>query len=278
MLNLDQAKAAARSRWTLPVVLVVVALVMAWRLDAGRRAQGEAARLAEAEQLRQRGVAAAAQERARGLERALREAVAASEDLGAELARVRVAAPGARPVLVAKGSTGPVKAGGLPRALEGRGLAAQGEEQAGGAGPQSHDPPAAESPPSPACLLAEGDEGEIRTAVAGLETRAGNLVVVGAAEAWRLTPPATRLFGGPLRLEATVEERADSGPGWGGGARVQAGRRGVLVGPALSPPPWRVWRYQLEIQADAVLELSTPAPGAGREWAVGASVLGRRWR
>lgn len=270
-LTLDQLRTAARASWVLPALLVVVALVVAWRLDAGRRAQGELARHLEAELLEQQGVMAATQARAAGLEAALRMAAAASEDLGAELARVRGAAPGARPVLVAKGSTGPVKAGGLPRAHEERGPAATGEEQAGAAGPQSHDPRAAERPTTPACLLAEGDLGEIRTAVAGLETRAGNLVVVGAAEAWRLEPgPAVRLFGGPLRLEATVEQRG-AGPGWGGGGYVAAGRRGWLAGPALSPPPWRVWRYQLELTAGGGL-------GPGGEWGAGGTVLARRWR
>lgn len=279
-LTLDTLKSATRSRWLLPVLLVVVALVVAWRLDSGRRAEGAVARLAEAEVLRLKKVEVAAQEREAQLKARLGEAVAFAEGLGAELARVRAAAPGARTVLVARGSTGPVKAGGLPRAPEERGPAAgEGEEQAEAAGPQSHDPQAAERPAAPACLLAEGDLGEVRAAVAGLETRAGNLVVVGAAEAWRVSPPpAARLFGGPLRLEAAVEERGGGPGGWGGGARVQAGRRGVLAGPALALPPWHLWRYQLEATADGVIEVDRPAPGQGREWYVGGTLLLRRWR
>jgi hypothetical protein len=246
---LERGRAVARSRWT-PVVLVALAAAfVVQRLDGGRRSAHEAARLAEAEALWQKGVAVAEQTSARALRDALRTAVAHSEDLAAELERVKRASPGTRPVAVAHATTGAVQAAGAARPAE----------------------PPSSAVACPACLLAAGDKGELRLAQATLQTRGGNLVFVGAAEAWRLEPaPVTRLLAGPLRYEATVEKLVGA-PGWGFGARAGIGREGWVVGGVVAGPPVRLWRWQVEAQGDV-------AVGPTGAWHAGASALVRRWR
>jgi hypothetical protein len=251
MTLLERGRSLASSRWTPVVLVALLAAVLVQRLDAGRRAAHEAARLAEAEVLRQKGVAVAAQADARALRAALQGAVARSEDLAAELERVKRASPGARPVAVAHATSGPLQAGGAARPTV----------------------PPTSAAACPACLLAAGDRGELRLAQATLQTKGGNLVFVGAAEAWRLEPaPVTRLLAGPLRYEATVEKLAPPpGFGFGVAGSVGGGSAGATGGVAVALPPSRWRRWQLE--PTAALEANL----AGG-WRAGATAVVRRWR
>lgn len=237
---LERGRAVGRSRWTPVVVLALLALWLAWRLDGGRRSALEAGRLAEAEALRQAGIAVAAQADAAGVRASLHAQLQRSAELAAEVARLKRVSPGVRPVSVTTGSTGPVPVAGA--AVPGSALG---------------------------CVLFEGDTGEIRLASATFATRGGNLVFVGAAEAWRAAPaPAVKLFGGALAAE-TVVERPHTEAGWGAGAWAVVGRDGWAVGPALALPPVRLWRLQLE---------ATMGAGMGSAGINGgASVVGR-WR
>jgi len=246
---LARGRAAASSRWTVVVLVVLLAAVLVQRLDAGRRAAHEVARLAEAEVLRQKGVAVAEQKSAADLWAEANKASAESADLRAELARVKAAARGARPVAVVTASTGSTSAAG----------AARPSPPSGGSAP---------APAAPACLLAVGDRGEIRLAEAILRTKGGNVVFAGAAEAWRLYPePATRLLAAPLRAELSVEA-PERPAGWGLGAFTGCGRDGCGVGPAIALPPLRAWRFELDVTAGVAF--------VGRLEA-GASAIGR-WR
>jgi hypothetical protein len=260
--------AAARSRWALPAVLVVAALAVTWKLDQGRRAAAgaraaelELRRQAEARELEAEGLLVAARRKAGWLEENAAELLDQHHELAAEVDRLRRASPGARPVATVDLRTGPVAVSPGPRAQDGAAVA------------QRHDPQAADGAGAPSCVLYEGDEGEVR--VAGLvdETRAGNRVPMLLLEAWRLTPPERRIFGGLARADLSrwTEREPDPPerlPGWGGGVVVVGGREGWAVGPAVAAPPLRLWRLQLEALAGA-------AAGPSGTWGAVATAIGR---
>lgn len=252
---LERGRAAARSPWALPVLVGVLVLALAWRLNAGRQAEAEARRLAEETQLRAQGLLVVEQAKSRALELEARRLVAQNEDLGVELERARRASPGATVTGTVSASTGPRPAGGAPRA--------------GQACPAPEAPPAPEPPP--VCLLAAGDQAEVRVDQVELETRDGARVVAGAAAAWRLEPgPPARLFGGGFqaRLSKAQGEVELQPPGWGAGVWLGVGREGWAAGPAAAFPPLHLGPLQLELVAGVGL-------GTGGMWQGGASGIVR---
>ena len=177
----------------------------------------------------------------------------ALEALNASLEALKVKS---RPIVVVRGSTGPVTAGGaLP----------PGPAPVAGGG-QTLPP---DAPPAQVCLLRPGDKGEIRVTGAAVKTQAGNVAVEADAEAWRLEPDS-KLFGGPLHLE--VKYQAPPAParevGWGGGLALAVGSRGWAAGPAVASPPLHLWRLQLEPSAGLTL-------GPQGEFVGVAQVIGR---
>jgi hypothetical protein len=261
---LERSRGAARWavawRWT-PVLGVALAAVwLVCKLDAGRSAAGEAARLAEAEALRAKGQIVTVIDSRAAIAGKVKRLEAESVDLRAALAVARRAAPGARPTLVVRASTGGVAAGGTPRD------AGRPPNPAGGRGPGAKTESLTGA--GPACLLAAGDRGEVRVDQVLLETRAGNLVFVGAASAFRVSPaPETRLFGGQLRAEVAAQ-KPPGAPGWGAGAFVGVGRGGWAAGPAFAAPPARLGPLRLELVAGAGL-------GANGVWTGGATGIAR---
>jgi len=227
---LERGRGVVASRWFPIVVVVLLAALLSHRLNAGRSAEAEARRLAEAEVLRQRGLLVAAQLDRAGLAAEVRRL---GPELQLALAAARRAAPGSRVTGAGASSTGAVPAGGEAR-------------------PTSSTPAAA----LPTCLLAAGDQGEVRVEQVVLETRGGNRVIVGVGEAWRLEPaPAARLFGGPFRAELSrigVEEPEER-PGWAWGVVAGCGKAGCGVGPGGAFPPLRVGRWQVEASAGVQL-------------------------
>lgn len=146
--------------------------------------------------------------------------------LQAEIDKVRGAMPGARPVAVASGGTGPIAVGpaaGLPVA---------------GAPPASAT--STPSPVCPACALRVGDAVELRVAGVALQGDSGAVAVAATAQAWRVGDPPVLLVEGPLKLEVQMRDPGEL-PGWGAGVLATAGREGWALGPAVSPPPLRVW-------------------------------------
>ena len=182
----------------------------------------------------------------------MRELAADNADLADALKKAEKAAKGARPIVVVHASTGPVSAAGAAR--------------------PPPPPPGGEVPaPAAGCLLATGDQGEIRAESVLLQTKAGNLVFVGTASAWRVEPgPPARLFGGQLMAKVAAEA-PERPAGWGFGLAVTAGREGWMVGPVAASPPVRLWRYQGELSVGA-------AAGPGGEWGGVATAVVRRWR
>lgn len=184
-------KAANLLPWVLSAA-IAVCLVFPFVLARNRASEAE--RRAEAAELTAAHFQVAAQDSAKGL-----KAQAAELDgLQAELERLRKASPGVQIRTVVKWKTVylPV-ASGAPRPEPAPGSAA------------------------PACVLALGDVGQIRVNAVRAETRAGNLVVVGEAQAWRIEPgPEALLFGGAFdeKLSVTSEAPPVVLPRWSLGA------------------------------------------------------------
>lgn len=259
---LARGRAAARSWWALPLLLMLVAMVLAWRLQAGREAAVTARRLAEEAQLRAEGFLVVEQAKTRDLEREARRLAGENLDLAAELARARAAAPGARVVGTVSASTGPRTAGGAPRP--------------GPACPPPEGPPPAQIipriiPAPPACVLAAGDTGEIRVDQVALETREGAQLLVGAASVWRLDPaPQTKLLSGGFQatLSTAKKEAPPQTLRWGGGLYLGLSREGWAIGPAVALPPARL----LGMQGEVVLGWGVGPNGA---WQGGGAALVR---
>jgi hypothetical protein len=258
---LVRGRAVASSWWFVPALALVVVALLAAAWNGQRLAARAAVRLAEAADLRAKGFGAAVEVK----EAQLKERIASAAGLKAEVERLKKASPGSRPVVVASGTTGPLVAAGAARPGN------DGAPSAGAPVEPAHDAPPDVSPhlTPPVCLLAVGDAVELRANAAALRTPAGNLVVVGTAEAWRLQPaPAARLFGGPLKLDISALPPPSS-LGWGVGLMASASRSGWAAGPMLSPPPWVVLGYQVEALAGAGI-------GPSGDWSAVLAALVRR--
>jgi hypothetical protein len=176
--------------WILAALLAAGMVAAIWN---GRRLTNEAERLAEAATLKAQNFAVADQ----GKERALEVRAAEIGGLQAELARLRAASPGVKVRTVVRWKTAYLPAGGAPRE------------------------PAAPGQPV-VCVLAQGDEGQIRVDAVRAETKAGNVVAVGQAQAVRVhPPPETVLFGGPFEaaLSSYTEAAVTPLARWSLGAR-----------------------------------------------------------
>jgi hypothetical protein len=222
---MDRLTALIRS---LPSTLLLAALValcaFGWMraCNQASRARADVERTRQEGTLAAAGIATAAEVDRRALAGRLEAAERYVAGLEAQVRRAQVAVPGLKPVAVVIGSTGPVQVGG----------ASSGAAPEPGEGPPT--PPVAASP-GRECLLEPGDQGEIRVSGAALESRAGAVAVVGAAEAWRLRPDRL-LFGGPLHLEVSTEARARA-PGWAYGLGGGISDRGALGAVLVQTPP-----------------------------------------
>lgn len=261
------------SWWFVPAVALVVIglLVHAW--NGERTARGAAERAAEAAELEAKGVKRAAEATEAQLRARLAEAIGQVEGLGAEVERIKKAAPGARPVSVWTGTTGSVVVGGIPRPGNwpcSPAAPCPSNEAEKSATPAEPAETARNTPRNiPECVLAVGDRAEIRAGGATLETVKGNQLPVAVATAYRTWPlPETKIFGNRLVLDVSVAPPARP-LGWGVGLMATAGRSGWAAGPALSPPPWVVLGVQLEALAGAGV-------GPTGDWFANAAVLARR--
>lgn len=209
--------ARAAWHWLLLAGIVIAALALMRECSRADRAEAEAVRVQERDELRAKNhvvvdrVTEAALGAALGLSPALRAEVARLEkDLGTK----------PRIVTVERIVTAPASAEGVPR------------------------PAPAPGQPCPDCLFAAGDTGQIRVDSAHVETEKGNEVVALSAECWRLERedvPATRILAGtasaPLSRVSVLTPPAE--PGWGaglGGGISTTGAVGSAV--VVSPPFW----------------------------------------
>lgn len=200
----------------LVAALAVAVLILGVALQAKSREVAEAARVAEAAQLETKGVKAAQAASERQMTAALTDARSQVAGFAVALARAERAAK-ARPVTVARGSTGPVAV----------------------------SAPAAPATPggAAACVLHAGDAGSIDVATAELRTEKGNRILVQAAEAARIDPDGSKstLFGGEIRADLTQylsrEVETPKVPGMGAGALVLCIPPRCSYGGLLAAPP-----------------------------------------
>jgi len=206
-------------------VSCVATIILALRRDAdvNDRLQREI----EARELEAQGLVVAAQKEQKDLRTQVASLEANNVDLMEALSRARRASPGSRDVSAVQASTGPVGASGDARPTV-----------------VSDDPK---------CLLAEGDMAEIRVDQVEIETKAGNRVIVGAAECRRVEPkPETRLAGGPFEASLTtamvIGKPKQKPPGWGVGPAVMVSSSdGLAYGVAVSAPPLNVFGVDFEV-------------------------------
>jgi hypothetical protein len=212
-----------------PWLLLGVAIVaVAWLVHERERLSdltSDLTRVAEAEALEAQGQIVEARAERDELEARLAEVSGRSAELAQALERARKAAPTARVVRVTEASTGSVAVQGDPPP----GLGSAVIED--GTGAQRPD---AQGDSQSPCLLRRGDRGAIWIREATLETAAGNKILVGAAEAWRLEPgPASRLFAGQFESTLTDSRMVSptaSGDGWPTWQVVAVGIGSALVG------------------------------------------------
>lgn len=238
-------------------LVVGVCAVLGWqqmRIGQLRAAAAEQARQAERDALAREGALLAA-------ETGQHEAERLAAGLRDQIDAIRRTAPDVRVVASGRVSTGKIVTRPLATPL--------------GPSPEPGD----ESPPSPGstspadsqCVLAAGESAELGAEFAGLETGAGNHVLVGTlwAEA-----RGSRILAGPIRADVSrwivvPQVAPPKRPGWGLGVAIGAGPRGAWYGLAASPPPWRVRSLQAELVGQA---------GASASGAWQASVAGLvRW-
>lgn len=172
-------------------IVILACMVLTALLIRSCRGEAEAVARLEREQeardIEKAGLELVAEAKAGALRVELEAMRSESADFAAALDDARAKLKDARPILVARASTGPVSVEPRP---------------APNPGPE---PPLKPDPfYSDGCLLRPGDKGEVRVSEAVLETRAGNRVLVGSAEALRVAPgPPVRLFGGPFQTDVT---------------------------------------------------------------------------
>lgn len=225
--------------WVTPIAILVAVLAVVWSLNRGRGLSRELAREREERRLELAGLNVAHQAERTALMDDLVGEASQNAKLTEELARVQAAAPGAKPIATAHGSTpwkpvGPA-AGPTPVPLP---------PAVGGTVPPSVP---ALCTACPACRLAVGDELQVRASGAVLSTDLGNYLVAATAAVWRRpaggTGPEEELHQEALKLEVSIPAQG-AGPGWGGGPLVGAfggpGGGGWILGGIVATPSVRL--------------------------------------
>lgn len=224
--------------WIVVIALVVGALLMFRACRAESTAKAELLRYQEESRAAEAGLIVVHSAEKAALSAQLEWARKESREF-AEAYDAASEALKARPVIVVRASTGPV-----PVTTS----SFDDKKREVPMDPPDHMPaqiapgmPAPATPPAP-CLLSEGDQGEITITETVLQTEAGARVLVGAADAFRVTPePRMRLFGGSFRTEIT-EAQAEPvpfrrSPGWGAGLAGGMATTGYLASALVTTPP-----------------------------------------
>lgn len=232
---------------------------------------------AEAAQLALKGQIVDHEETAKALRATVADLAAHNTDLAAALAQAKAAAPDATLLSAERFSTGEVgvlETGSVPgrrtepadrRSPEG---AVVGPRVAP-AGPSTANLPADAASSKP-CALSPGDRASIEVEEITLQTKAGNVLVVGTATAYRESPlPRQALFGGKFQSNAssTSDLAPPAPPRWGVGLGGVCFIGGCDAGPIAALPPARLFGFQIE----AGVGLLAGAHGFGGMW----SAIGR---
>ena len=215
-------------QWWLPVALLaVVVLGGVWYMNRLRNQGNEAAQDRDRLALELAGANAVHEVTARDLRREVTRLTDTNAGLQAEIDKVRGAMPGAGVVGTASGSTGGITVG--PAA----GQPVVGCPPASAAGTSS---PVLSQP----CALYVGDKIEMRLSAVALRGDSGAIGIAATGQVYRVGSPPVLLGESPLKLDVKMRDTGEL-PGWGAGVLATAGREGWAVGPAVSPPPLRVW-------------------------------------
>lgn len=236
--------------WVLIIGIVVACLALARACGAEKTARSELLRYQQEAAAEKADLIVVYGAREGELREKLQELTDRSSQFEEELARAQAELK-ARPVMVVRASTGPVRVERPPE------LPKDGEE--------SHED-------GRTCLLYPGDEGQIEVSQVVLQTDQNMRQLVGFGEAIRTSPePRIRLFAGTFRSEVT-EARAEpiqvrSSPGWGAGGGLGADTDGrLLLSATVASPPF------LRDHFEALLT----ATGASDRFALQAQLIYRR--
>lgn len=195
------------------IAAVVLAVLLVAQCNGKSKAERELARLKERPAITATGLPAADQfEDVTDQFEALKQRVPALEE---QLRKLTAAVGKVNPRRVVSAETKPAPVGGTPRPA---------------------DPAAA---PAPVCVLALGDSLKLKMAEADVDTKGGNIVILGMMEAWRMAPgPPTLLlqepFSGPATSAVLKAPSAEGGRNswrWGplGGISTAGWAAGLLV-------------------------------------------------
>jgi len=110
--------------------------------------------------------------------------------------------------------------------------------------------------PSTRCVVSDGDKLELKIDQVELQTKAGNIVLVGSASAWRTDPPpAEQLVTGKFEQSTTTISGIDTIPkklpGWGYGVAGFVGNKGWAPGLTVSAPPLTIFGYEFDVNLAA---------------------------
>ena len=240
--------------WVFALVLLLAAVFL-WNRERRLRTGAEAA--AESFRLKLEHQIVETQSTRRELQASIDNLLLQDSELRSALELARKAAPDAKPASVSELDTGPVTI--VHSTLHVR-------------PPATTDGPAGSSPlpAGPSCVLTEADKLSLRAKILELQTGAGNTIVVGTAEAWRVGTPDALLASGRFQsaLSATKELEKSSPPRWGVLALGACGALGCGPGVGVLLPPASALGLRLEAFAGAF-----GAPGG--LYAVGG--VGIRW-
>lgn len=243
--------------------LLLGAVVFLWQ--RGRTEAANHSRELEAAKLKAEDTIVAEQEKRKKVEKDLADLLAKNSDLRDAYEELKKKAGSLKPVVIISGNTEPGPTEGEPIHDKDKPKEPQEAHQGSTeAGAQEARVPPAE------CLLVKGGTAEIRFSEILAETKAGNVVMVGTAECWRLTPtPASVVYKGKFSHDTKLEmPKPPDSPGWGFGLWAGVNQGGALLGPAVAAPPLKILSWQL----DATASIGANLAGA---WGLGVSVVVR---
>lgn len=268
------------------VVVIVAALVagLAWTFNHQHAAISTLQRTIEQERLAKEGEIAEHQKTKAALDRLGVEKLATDGELAAAVAKLKFIQPDVQLHSVETYSTGTVTVDAEPEEIDGPSQKEAAKDAAGGVHVQMVEAPEqgggneqapTQHPPQASvggvaapdtCVLHKGSPASIEVTELTFITKAGTLIPVGTATAWREGPgPRAKLFS--HAFESSLSDASGlavpSLPRWGFGGRGVLFSAGAAAGPGVAFPPARfnIFGHAIEIDADAAALFGTLGAG-----------------